>query len=69
MIIKQTDTEETQIKNFKINKLNGAITLVQEVDYENKNYFELIVGAYVRGETELMTESKVRFILILKLKI
>ena len=51
------------MKNFKINKLNGAITLIQELDYENKNYFELIVLAFVRGETELMTESKVRFAL------
>ena len=63
MIIKPTDDDETQIKNFKINKLNGAITLIQEVDFENKNYFELIVLAFVRGETELMTESKVRFTL------
>ena len=63
MIIKPTDDDESQIKNFKINKLNGAITLIQEVDFENKNYFELIVLAFVRGETELMTESKVRFTL------
>ena len=63
MIIKPTDDDESQIKNFKINKLNGAITLIQEVDFENKNYFELIVLAFVRGETELMTESKVRFAL------
>ena len=66
MIIKQTDNDETQLKNFKINKLNGAITLVKEVDYENKSYFELIVGAYVREETELMTESKVRFLSFLE---
>ena len=60
MIIIQTDGDETQMRNFKINKLNGAITLTQELDYENKNYFELIVVAYVKEETELMAESKVR---------
>ena len=57
------------MRNFKINKQNGAITLIQEVDYENKNYFELIVVAYVREETELMTESKVRFLLFSKQKV